>query len=64
MARVRVDWEEVVSYSQVFDIPDFNPANDIDLMDTLGEAITEQANFNVVEEVADREITDWKVIPE
>lgn len=66
MARVRVDWEEVVSYSQVFEIPDFDPdsEDEVEVMDQLTDAIADQANFNVVEEVGDREITGWRVIPE
>ena len=63
VAKVRVDWEEVVSYSQVFDVPDFDPDNEVEVMDKLTDAIADQANFNVVEEVGDREITGWRVIP-
>lgn len=63
VARVRVDWEEVVSYSQVFEVDDFDPDNEVEVMDKLIDAIAEQANFNVVEEVGDREITGWRVIP-
>lgn len=64
VARVRVDWEEVVSYSQVLEVDDFNPGNEVEVMDKLTDAIADQANFNAVEEVCDREITGWKVIPE
>lgn len=64
MARVRVDWEEVVSYSQVFEVDDFDPTNEVQVMDQLTDAIADQANFNVVEEVGDREITGWRVVPE
>ena len=63
MARVRVDWEEVVSYSQVFDVPDFDPDNEVEVMDKLTDAIVDQANYLHVEEVADREITGWRVLP-
>ena len=64
MAKVRVVWEETVTYNQVFEIENFDPGNDYYFQDKLSEAITDQANFNVVEEVSAREITDWQVIPE
>lgn len=64
MAKVRIQWEETVQYSQVFEIPDFNPGNDYHFQEKLVDAIVNQGNFNVVEDVFDREITDWKVIPE
>lgn len=64
MAQVRIVWEEVVTYNQVFEIPDFNPGNDYHFQEKLVDAIVNQGNFNVVEDVSDREIVDWQVIPE
>lgn len=64
MTRVRVRWEEVTTYDQVFEIPDFNPGNDYQFQDKITDAIVEQANFMHVDEVAEREILDWQVIPE
>lgn len=64
MAKVRIVWEEVVTYNQVFEIPDFNPGNDYHFQEKLVNAIVDQGNFSVVEDVSDREIVDWQVIPE
>jgi len=64
MAKVRIVWEEVVTYNQVFEIPDFDPGNDYHFQEKLADAIVDHANFNVVEDVSDREIVDWQVIPE
>jgi|GEM_PF-5224354 len=63
MSKVRIDWEEVAAYSQVFEIPDFDPGNDYYFQDKLTEAIVTEGDFTMVE-VSDREITDWAVIPE
>lgn len=64
MTKVRIKWEEVVAYDQVFEIPDFDPGNDYFFQDKLTEAIVGQADFNVVDEVSGRQVVDWQVIPE
>lgn len=61
MAKVRIKWEETTSYDQVFEIPDFNPGNDYHFAEKLVDAIVERADFSMVDEVSDREITDWNI---
>lgn len=62
--RVRVRWEEVTTYDQVFEIDDFDPGHDYHFQDKLTDAIADQANFMHVESVDEREILDWQVLPE
>lgn len=62
MTRVRVVWQEVVTYNQVLEVDDdFNP-ND-EMSTAIEDAICDQANFLHVDEVSDREVISVTVLP-
>jgi len=62
VARVRVVWQEVTTYDQVFEIDDYDP-DDEDSTQVL-DAICDQANFLHVDSVDEREVISETVIPE
>lgn len=62
VARVRVVWQEVTTYDQVFEIEGYDPADEDST--AVEDAICDQANFLHVDSVDDRTVVSATVIPE